>query len=153
MAVKRILKEISLFTKDPLANCSIGQPDSNNPYEWEATIMGPSHTPYHGGVFYISIQFPQEYPFKPPRVQFITKVYHPNINSNGNFSLEILNPQEWNPGYTIVKVLLILYSMLEKPNPDDPIVYDIAKQFKFDHSLYEATAIEWTHMYASGNKY
>ena len=67
--------------------------------------MGPSDSPYSGGVFFLSIHFPTDYPFKPPKVNFTTKIYHPNINSDGLISLDILGDQ-WNPGLTIIKGIL-----------------------------------------------
>ncbi len=69
----------------------------------QATIMGPSDSPYSGGVFFVTIHFPPDYPFKPPKVQFQTKVYHPNINSQGSICLDILKEQ-WSPALTISKV-------------------------------------------------
>ena len=70
----------------------------------QATIMGPGDSPYSGGVFFVMIQFPPDYPFKPPKVQFQTKVYHPNVNSQGSICLDILKEQ-WSPALTISKVL------------------------------------------------
>lgn len=65
--------------------------------------MGPTDSPYQGGVFLVQIYFPPDYPFRPPKVQFQTKVYHPNINSNGSICLDILKEQ-WSPALTIAKV-------------------------------------------------
>lgn len=69
----------------------------------QATIMGPGESPYSGGVFFVNIHFPPDYPFKPPKVQFQTKVYHPNVNSQGSICLDILKEQ-WSPALTISKV-------------------------------------------------
>ena len=118
-------------------------------FHWQATIMGPGDSPYCGGVFVVSIHFPPDYPFKPPKVAFKTKVFHPNINSNGNICLDILKDQ-WSPAPTIAKVLLSICSLLTDPNPDDPLVPEIAHMCKADRARYESTARGWTHKYAMG---
>ena len=92
----------------------------------EATIMGPPDSPYTGGVFFLNIQFPSDYPFKPPKVNFTTKIYHCNVNSNGAICLDILKDQ-WSPALTISKVLLSISSLLTDPNPNDPLVPEIAQ--------------------------
>lgn len=61
-----------------------------------------SDSPYSGGVFFLAIHFPTDYPFKPPKVNFTTRIYHPNINSNGSICLDILRDQ-WSPALTISK--------------------------------------------------
>jgi hypothetical protein len=71
-------------------------------FHWQATIMGPGDSPYSGGVFFLSIAFPTDYPFKPPKVNFTTRIYHPNINANGSICLDILRDQ-WSPALTISK--------------------------------------------------
>lgn len=71
-------------------------------FHWQATIMGPGDSPYSGGVFFLAIHFPTDYPFKPPKVNFTTRIYHPNINSNGSICLDILRDQ-WSPALTISK--------------------------------------------------
>ena len=90
MSSKRITKELQEIIKDPPASCSAGPIDNEDVYKWEASIMGPSGSPYGGGVFNLSIDFPTNYPFKPPKVRFVTKIYHPNINSSGGICLDIL---------------------------------------------------------------
>uniref|UniRef100_A0A668S2Y6 E2 ubiquitin-conjugating enzyme n=1 Tax=Oreochromis aureus TaxID=47969 RepID=A0A668S2Y6_OREAU len=92
------------------------------------TYRGTLH-PYHGGVFFLSVHFPTDYPFKPPKVAFTTKIYHPNINSNGSICLDILRSQ-WSPALTVSKVLLSICSLLCDPNPDDPLVPDIAQSLR-----------------------
>lgn len=111
--------------------------------------MGPPDSPYAGGVFFLNIRFPPDYPFKPPKVSFTanTRIYHPNINSTGNICLDILKDQ-WSPALTISKVLLSVCSLLTDPNPDDPLVPEIAQLYKTDRARYEATAREWTRKYA-----
>nr|GMD28300.1 ubiquitin-conjugating enzyme E2-17 kDa [Ipomoea batatas] len=145
MASKRILKELKDLQKDPPTSCSAG-PVAEDMFHWQATIMGPTDSPYAGGVFLVSIHFPPDYPFKPPKVAFRTKVFHPNINSNGSICLDILKEQ-WSPALTISKVLLSICSLLTDPNPDDPLVPEIAHMYKTDRAKYEATARSWTQNY------
>lgn len=147
MALKRIQKELIDLGKDPPANCSAGPIDEKDQYHWQATIMGPDDSPYAGGVFFLNIHFPTDYPFKPPKCNFTTRIYHPNINSNGSICLDILKDQ-WSPALTISKVLLSISSLLNDPNPDDPLVPEIAHIYKSDKTKYEATAREWTRKYA-----
>ena len=146
-ALKRIQKELADFNKDPPANCSAGPVNDNDMFHWQATIMGPGDSPYQGGVFFLNIHFPTDYPFKPPKCTFTTKIYHPNINSNGSICLDILKDQ-WSPALTIGKVLLSISSLLTDPNPDDPLVPEIANVYKTNRAQYEATAKEWTKKYA-----
>ncbi|XP_078198420.1 ubiquitin-conjugating enzyme E2 D4 isoform X4 [Callithrix jacchus] len=116
-------------------------------FHWQATIMGPNDSPYQGGVFFLTIHFPTDYPFKPPKVAFTTKIYHPNINSNGSICLDILRSQ-WSPALTVSKVLLSICSLLCDPNPDDPLVPEVAHTYKADREKYNRLAREWTQKYA-----
>jgi ubiquitin-conjugating enzyme E2 D/E len=146
MALRRIQKELADVQKDPPAGCSAG-PVGDDLFNWEGVIFGPSDSPYAGGVFKLSIRFPTEYPFKQPHIQFITKIYHPNINSAGGICLDILKSQ-WSPALTISKVLLSILSLLTDPNPNDPLVPDIAVLYKTNRESYETNARDYTMMYA-----
>ncbi|GEQ70504.1 hypothetical protein JCM33374_g4182 [Metschnikowia sp. JCM 33374] len=143
-----LFTESSLLTlhRDPPSSCSAG-PVGDDLYHWQASIMGPPDSPYAGGVFFLSIHFPTDYPFKPPKINFTTKIYHPNINGSGSICLDILKDQ-WSPALTISKVLLSICSLLTDANPDDPLVPEIAHVYKSDRQKYETTAREWTKKYA-----
>jgi ubiquitin-conjugating enzyme E2 D/E len=147
MALRRIQKELEDIRKDPPAGCSAG-PVNEDLFAWEGVIFGPSDSPYAGGVFKLSIRFPTEYPFKQPHIQFNTKIYHPNINSAGGICLDILKSQ-WSPALTISKVLLSILSLLTDPNPNDPLVPEIANQYKANRELYNEVATQWTMLYAN----
>ena len=143
---QRITKELENLKADPPANCSAG-PIEDDIFHWQGTLMGPSDSPYEGGVFMMDIKFPADYPFKPPKVTFETKIYHPNINSSGGICLDILKDQ-WSPALTISKVLISICSLLCDPNPDDPLVVDIANQYIKDKETFNRTAEEWTRTFA-----
>uniref|UniRef100_A0A672UHR5 E2 ubiquitin-conjugating enzyme n=2 Tax=Psittaciformes TaxID=9223 RepID=A0A672UHR5_STRHB len=140
------LQELSDLQRDPPAHCSAG-PVGDDLFHWQATIMGPPDSAYQGGVFFLTVHFPTDYPFKPPKIAFTTKIYHPNINSNGSICLDILRSQ-WSPALTVSKVLLSICSLLCDPNPDDPLVPDIAQIYKSDKEKYNRHAREWTQKYA-----
>ncbi len=132
---------------DPPPNCSAG-PKGDNLYEWVATIVGPQDSPYEGGVFFLDITFAPDYPFKPPRVTFRTRIYHCNINSQGSICLDLLK-DNWSPALTIAKLLLSLTSLLTDANPQDPLVGAIAQHYLTDREDHDRMAREWTTRYAT----
>jgi ubiquitin-protein ligase len=145
-SAKRIQKELAEISLDPPSNCSAG-PKGDNLYEWVSTIMGPGSSPYQGGVFFLDINFPNDYPFKPPKVIFRTRIYHCNINSNGQICLDILK-DNWSPALTISKDLLSICSLLTDANPHDPLVGSIAQQYLSDRTSHDKSAAEWTRRFA-----
>mmetsp|Transcript_98017 Transcript_98017/g.136159 ORF Transcript_98017/g.136159 Transcript_98017/m.136159 type:complete len:161 (-) Transcript_98017:64-546(-) len=146
-SAKRIQKELAEITLDPPCNCSAG-PKADDIYNWVSTIMGPANSVYQGGVFFLDINFPQDYPFKPPKVTFRTRIYHCNINNSGAICLDILKDQ-WSPALTISKVLLSICSLLTDCNPQDPLVGSIAQQYLTQKDVHDDTAREWTKRYAT----
>ena len=120
----------------------------DNLFEWVSTIMGPEGSPYENGIFFLDITFPPEYPFKPPRVVFRTKIYHCNIASNGSICLDILQ-DNWSAALTISKVLLSISSLLTDANPADPLVGSIADEYVRNRKVHDETAKKWTERYAT----
>ena len=147
MAERRLQKELKDISADPPQTCSAG-PVNDDLFHWQAIIIGPAGSPYDGGMFFLDIHFPVDYPFKPPKVAFTTPIYHPNINTSGNICLDILR-DNWSPILTVPKVLLSISSLLTDPNPDDPLQADIAHVYKQNRELFNKTAKEWTQRFAA----
>ena len=117
-------------------------------FHWQAIIWGPKNSPYEGDAFILNYTFPNNYPFRPPSVNFKTRIFHPNINSNGSIALDIFEDQ-WHCGLTISKVLLSIISFLDDPNPDICFDYEIGNLYKYNRKKYNAIAKEWTKKYAN----
>jgi ubiquitin-conjugating enzyme E2 D/E len=149
MALKRLQREYEEILRDPPSNCTAGPINSDDLFRWEAMIFGPEDSPFHGGIFRLSINFPSEYPFKAPIITFKTRIYHPNINAAGGICLDILKSQ-WSPALSISKVLLSILSLLTDANPSDPLVPEVAHVYRTDRARYDETARDWTRLYASG---
>ena len=147
-ALKRIKKELEEINKAELEEgYSAGPEDDSDMFKWKATIPGPEESPYEGGVFELSVEFPKDFPFKPPKVEFTTKVYHPNVKSTGTICLDILK-DAWSPDITISKVLMAINNLLINPNIEHPLEEEIAKQYKEDKAAFDKTAKDWTEKYA-----
>ncbi|KAJ4764966.1 Ubiquitin-conjugating enzyme E2 [Rhynchospora pubera] len=152
MARRRIQRELDDLQRNPLALYSAG-PVEEDLFNWQGTIIGPPGSPYSGGVFFIRIQFPPDYPFKPLTVNFQTKVYHPNISSNvGTICCcHAILKEQWNPSVTISEVLRSICSLLTDPIPYCTLEREIAHIYENQRSRYEDTARTWTQEYAMGN--
>lgn len=146
-AIRRLQRELENISQDPSGNISAYPENDNNLFKWRAILIGPPGTVYEGGVFNIRLFFPDEYPFRPPKVKFLTKIYHPNINLNGDICLDILRGR-WTPALTVRTVLLSICSLLDKPNPDDPLMPEIATLYRTNRSRYDQLAKEWTFTHA-----
>ena len=121
-------------------------PERSNPTR---TRAGPEESPYEGGVFYVDIQLTDAYPFEPPKMRFMTKVWHPNVSSaNGAICLDILKEQ-WSPALSIKTAMLSLQALLSSPEPSDPQDAVVAKQYMDNPDAFNAQAKQWTQEYAA----
>eukprot|EP01087_Luapelamoeba_hula_P008236 TRINITY_DN204_c0_g1_i1.p1 TRINITY_DN204_c0_g1~~TRINITY_DN204_c0_g1_i1.p1 ORF type:complete len:151 (-),score=20.70 TRINITY_DN204_c0_g1_i1:156-608(-) len=144
---RRLAKELTEIERSPL-EWAQAAPIGDNLYRWKATITGPDGSPFEGGKFELELEMPLEYPFKAPKAKFLTKIYHPNVKSDGQLCSEVLN-EGWSPQLKIPEVLLTIRQVLSEPNPDNPLEPEIANQFKENRSQFNKTAKEWTKRYAS----
>ncbi|CAD6219756.1 unnamed protein product [Miscanthus lutarioriparius] len=133
---RRIIKETQRLLSEPAPGISASPSEENMRY-FNVMILGPSQSPYEGGVFKLELFLPEDYPMAPPKVRFLTKIYHPNIDKLGRICLDILK-DKWSPALQIRTVLLSIQALLSAPNPDDPLADNVAKHWKAN----EAEAVE-----------
>lgn len=147
--IKREFKEV--VRSDEVAACNIKVELVNDTFtELRGEIGGPPDTAYEGGTFQLEIKIPETYPFNPPQVKFVTKIWHPNISSvTGAICLDILKDQ-WAAAMTLRTVLLSLQALLAAAEPDDPQDAVVAQQYRDNFAIFKRTAQHWTTAYAQG---
>lgn len=142
---RRVLRDLKYFKeRSPWIAAA---PIFYNTLHLLAAIEGPPDTLYEGGVFFIDINIPSRYPADPPQMQFLTRIYHPNIDSRGKICLDLLE-HLWSPLYSLHSVLVALCSILSDPNLEDPLVPEIAQTYSQDYDLYCQYARTSTSRYA-----
>ena len=158
-ALKIITEEYKQLNRAPLVNLGItvGLFNEDNMFEWKCTILGPKDTFYKGGLFYLKIIFPPNYPQSKPEMLFLTPIYHLNVKyfvsqkqPLGHICVSTLN--EWKSGDSVKKILPELFALLHKNNPLDP--YDDTNhsrrnEFENNPTLFEKKARYFTKKYAS----
>jgi len=146
---KRILKETQRLVSEPAPGI-LATPTTDNLRYFQVVITGPAESPFEKGFFSLELFLPEEYPMSPPKVRFLTKIYHPNIDKLGRICLDILK-DKWSPALQIRTVLLSIQALLSAPNPDDPLANDVAEHWKSNEKDAIKKAKEWTDLYAQEN--
>ncbi|KAL3138484.1 hypothetical protein ABBQ32_006274 [Trebouxia sp. C0010 RCD-2024] len=143
----RIQKELKEIDRDKASGVTVEVSDGNL-QKLTGFVEGPKDTAYEGGYFVVDIVLDNQYPFVPPKMRFVTKVWHPNVSSaNGAICLDILKDQ-WSPALTLKTALLSLQALLSSPEPADPQDAVVAKQYMRQNKDFQRQAKEWTQTYA-----
>lgn len=106
--------------------------------QWKCEIPGPKDTVWEGGVYRLYMDFPQDYPLKPPRCYFDPILPHPNIYPSGTVCLSILNEDEdWKPSLTIKNILQGIQKLIkDEPNLKSPAQLEPTNMYKKDINKY-----------------
>jgi len=145
-AARRIQKELTDLNRTPIPGVKISY-DEENIMMWNCQIAGPADSPYKGGTFKFTMEFPTTFPFKAPTVTFLTKMYHPGINQEGHICLPMLR-DEWKPSVSITTILTTILEKVGNPSPDDPYEPEIGAELRDDKTKFTTKAKEWTKKYA-----
>ena len=161
-AQQQIRKEYQEITRNPMAaiGFSVGLPDENNIFEWRCTLMGPQDSPYKGGLFYLKVLFPVDYPQTKPEVRFITPIYHVNVNDKQNYGDEI-DPlghvcistiNNWKSTFTMKQVFADIFALFYLGNPKSPFSLDMKAEFENKKGLYDEKVKYFVKKYAAIGK-
>ncbi|XP_069797798.1 ubiquitin-conjugating enzyme E2 T isoform X2 [Narcine bancroftii] len=152
--ISRLKKELQLLANQPPPGISCWQ-NCDQKGELRAQILGIANSPYEGGIFDLDIILPERYPFEPPKIRFLTPIYHPNIDTAGRICLDILKlPPKgaWRPSLNLSTVLTSIHLLMSEPNPDDPLMADISSEFKYNRQTFLENAKRWTLKHATQRK-
>ncbi|XP_013419277.1 ubiquitin-conjugating enzyme E2 L3 [Lingula anatina] len=142
-ATRRLQKELTDLRKAGLSCFRDIIVDEKNMLQWQGLIV-PESVPYDKGAFRITIDFPAEYPFKPPKVTFKTKIYHPNIDEKGQVCLPIISAENWKPATKTDQVIQALVALVNTPEPEHPLRADVAEEYTKDKKKFLKNAEEFT---------
>ncbi|KAL9188440.1 hypothetical protein ACHAXT_006818 [Thalassiosira profunda] len=151
----RLMREMSLLSKDPPPGVAAYAPDPSDITQLRAQISGPEGSPFEGGVFLLTVHIAGRYPFEPPRCRFLTPLYHPNIDSGGRICLDTLKSPpagSWSPAVSLPSLLLSIRSLMAEPNPDDGLVPDISELYKRNPAEWQREARRRTKVEATVEK-
>lgn len=141
-AVKALQLELKKIQEEPVEGFRVQLVSDDNLFEWQVAIFGPPKTLYESGYFKAHMKFPPDYPYSPPTVRFITKMWHPNVYENGDVCISILHPpiddpqsgelpsERWNPTQNVRTILLSIISLLNEPNTFSPANVDASVMFR-----------------------
>ncbi|XP_006881924.1 PREDICTED: ubiquitin-conjugating enzyme E2 L3-like [Elephantulus edwardii] len=141
------MKELEEIHKSGIQNFCDIEVDEENFLRWEGLIV-PNSPPYDKGAFRVEIRFPAEYPFKPPKILFKTKIYHPNIDETGQVCLPVISSENWKPATKAEQVILSLVALISEPEPEHPLRADLAQEYKTDREQFYRNAEDFTRMFA-----
>lgn len=140
-AIKKLTSELKSFEKDPLEGVLVSIV-GDNLFQWDVSIFGPPDTVFTGGYFKARLDFQENYPFSPPKMRFVTEMWHPNVYPSGELCISILHPpghdemsgerpeERWNPTQSVRTILLSVISLMNEPNTASPANVDASVSFR-----------------------
>lgn len=141
-ALRALALEYKSLQEEPVEGFRVKLVNENDMFQWEVAIFGPPDTLYQGGYFKAHMKFPPDYPYNPPSIRFMTKVWHPNVYENGDLCISILHPpvddpqsgelpcERWNPTQNVRTILLSVISLLNEPNTYSPANVDASVMYR-----------------------
>ena len=149
--MKYLKAEFDKLQKDPILSlgCTVGLNPKykNSIFHWNVSLIGPMDTPYAGGTFILTVDFPDTYPNTKPEVRFTNKIYHLNVsNSNGHICISTLN--EWKAKTPMVDVISAIFALFYDQNPKSPYSGEMAREYTSNRNEFNRKAKEWTKQYA-----
>ena len=150
--LKYLKNEFSALQKDPILSlgCTVGLNEKygRDLFHWKLSLLGPKDTPYGGGIFFLTVDFPENYPIYGPEVKFMNPIYHLNVQSGtGHICISTLN--SWKPRTPMVSVISAIFALFYDQNPDSPYSGEMAREYQTNRALFNKNAAEWTKKYAS----
>ena len=142
-ATRRLQKELGDIQNSGMKCFRQLEVDEKNILKWSG-LLCPDEAPFNQGAFRIDIEFPPEYPFKPPKITFRTKIYHPNVDEKGQVCLNIVSVENWKPATKTDQVIKALVQMINVPEPDHPLRGDLAEEYTKDKKKFMKNAEEFT---------
>nr|CAB3267446.1 ubiquitin-conjugating enzyme E2 L3-like [Phallusia mammillata] len=146
-AIRRLKKEYAAISSCSENTFKVSELNDDNILMWKVLIV-PQCVPFNKGAFKTEIIFPAEYPFKPPKITFKTKIYHPNIDEKGQICLPIISPENWKPATKVDQVIRAVVHMIHNPEPEHPLRGDLAEEFTKDRNKFNKSAEEYTKKHA-----
>ena len=147
-AMEALKKELEELKNDPIVTMGVVvKAIKGDVFHWQMTMLGPQDTPYAGGLFYLTADFPDEYPDKGPEVKFVNRMYHLNVSNNGHVCINTLS--EWTKGTTMTEVLSLIFALFYKQNPKSAYDTQMAKLFVEDKAKFDQNARIYTDKYAN----
>lgn len=142
-----IFQERAKLEKKPLDFCLSIESVGDDLFKWDVQLRGPPDSPYQGGIFRLRLEFPDQYPFKAPKLSFMTKVYHPSVmQTTGEVCQAVLG--QWGPTLNAEHCIITVYSLLQDPQADHPLEEDIATQLQKKPKEFEKMARKFTKEHA-----
>ncbi len=145
--ISRIMGEIRDLNKKPVEGIAFLDNGENSVTEVHAVITGPESTPFHRGKFRMKLVLSHDYPSSPPRGFFLTKIYHPNVSSNGDICVNTLK-KDWTPETSLKHVLQVIRCLLIVPFPESSLNDEAGKLFMDSYDEFARRARLMTDVHA-----